>query len=206
MEGLNLSAEQLDALKEIGNVGAGNAATALSQLLGRRVDINVPQVELLNLQGFSGSGLLSKDEELGLVVSLKILGKLKGGMWVLFPHQSILLMVDILTRKKIGSTELFNLEDEALFSETSHILCCSYLNAIGEFLKLSQLIPSITQISMDRVDRLSGVLIKKSLSEGVNYILPIENNMVVADAQLKLFVIFLLEYDSVNKTLKLVGL
>ena len=47
---LNLSANQLDALREIGNVGAGNSATALSQVINRRIDMNVPKVSMVPLE------------------------------------------------------------------------------------------------------------------------------------------------------------
>ena len=46
---LNLSGMQLDALREIGNVGAGNSATALSQIIQRKIDMSVPQVSILPL-------------------------------------------------------------------------------------------------------------------------------------------------------------
>lgn len=206
MEALNLTHEQLDALKEIGNIGGGNAATALSQLLGKRVSVNVPQVRLLPLNELSGSEFLIKPEELSIAVSLRILGKLKGGMLVLFPHRSALLMIDILMQREVGSTELFTVLDESVLSESSHILCCSYLNAVGEFLGLYQLIPSITQTAVDRVDRLSRVLIKGFVDENVGYILPIENRLIIEDIEFNLFVIFLLEYESLMRILKMVGL
>ena len=47
---LDLSPAQLDALKEIGNIGAGNSATALSQVINRRIDMNVPKVALVPLE------------------------------------------------------------------------------------------------------------------------------------------------------------
>lgn len=206
MEALNLTHEQLDALKEIGNIGGGNAATALSQLLGKRVSVNVPQVRLLPLNEISGSEFLIKPEELSIAVSLRILGKLKGGILVLFPHRSALLMIDILMQREVGSTELFTVLDESVLSESSHILCCSYLNAVGEFLGLYQLIPSITQTAVDRVDRLSRVLIKGFVDENVSYILPIENRLIIEDIEFNLFVIFLLEYESLMRILKMVGL
>lgn len=209
MEEKRLTSEQLDALKEIGTVGAGNAATAMSQFFTRRVTIDVTRVELLNLQEVSGAGFLKSGlKELNLIVHLKILGKLKGQMWILYPRQSALLMIATLTKKEIGSIDIFSREDESVISETSHILCCSYLNAIGEFLGLHYLIPSIAQIALDKIEHFLGeVLREKSTAQGENnYILPIENNLVIEGAEIKLLVIFLLEYDSVHKTLKLVGL
>ena len=45
---LNNETEYFDVLKEVGNIGAGNASTALGQMLGKRVDVNVPMVRLLD--------------------------------------------------------------------------------------------------------------------------------------------------------------
>lgn len=203
---LNLTDEQLDALKEIGNIGAGNAATALSQLLGKKVSVNVPQAKLLPLEKLSEIEILERPEELTIAVSLRILGKLKGGMLVLFPQKSALTMIDILTQRKIGSTEVFTTIDESALSESSHIICCSYLNAVGQFLSLYQLIPSITETSIDRVDKLTKVVMKRFISPDVNCILPIKNHLVIEDVELDLFVIFLLELESFNEILKTVGL
>jgi len=202
----NLTNEQLDALKEIGNIGAGNAATALSQLLGKRVCVNVPQAKLLPLEKLSEIEILERPEELTIAVSLRILGKLKGGMLVLFPQKSALTMIDILTQRKIGSTEVFTTVDESALSESSHIICCSYLNAVGQFLSLYQLIPSISETSIDRVDKLTKVVMKRFISQDVNYILPIKNHLVIEDVELDLFVVFLLESESFKEILKMVGL
>ncbi|MBP2665527.1 MAG: CheC, phosphatase, inhibitor of methylation, partial [Firmicutes bacterium] len=48
-EVLSLSPMQLDALREIGNIGAGNAATALSQIINRKIDMSVPRLNILPL-------------------------------------------------------------------------------------------------------------------------------------------------------------
>ncbi|MFH1338547.1 MAG: chemotaxis protein CheC [Candidatus Omnitrophota bacterium] len=203
---LNLTEEQLDALKEIGNIGAGNAATALSQLLSKKVAVSVPEAKLLPLEKLSEIEILERPEELTIAVSVRILGKLKGGILVLFPQKSALTMIDILTQRKIGSTEIFTMVDESALSESSHIICCSYLNAVGQFLSLYQLIPSITETSIDRVDRLTRVVTKRFISQDMNYILPIKNHLEIEGVGLDLFVIFLLEFESLNKILKMVGL
>ena len=206
MENLDLNQEQLDALKEIGNIGGGNAATALSQILGKRVSVRVPTVRLLSLDKLSGSEFLMKPEELSIAVSLRILGKLQGAMLVLFPKKDALLMIDILTQRQIGSTEIFTTIDESALSESAHIICCSYLNAVGEFLRLYQLVPSITQTAVDKIDKLSKVLIKRFIGADVRYILPIENHLTIEDIELNLIVIFLLESESLKKILGMIGL
>lgn len=206
MKELSLTREQLDVLREIGTVGGGNAATALNQLLYKKISVNIPNVGLISLDKLSGFEFFPHPEELGIAISLKILGKLKGGMLVLFPQKSALSLIDILTQKTVGSTEVFSLMDESVLSEASHIICCSYLNAIGELLGIYQLVPSMKQTAIDRVDKLSKVLIKGFVAEEVGYILPIENQLIIEDTKLNLFVIFLLEYESLIKITEIVGL
>jgi chemotaxis protein CheC len=206
MENFNLSHEQLDVLKEIGTIGGGSAATALSQILAKRVSINVPQVSLVSSERISASEFLIPADEVTLAVELKILGPLKGGMLVLFAEKSALLMIDVLMKRSIGSTQLLNLLEASAVSECSHILSGSYLNAVGELLELHQLIPSIPQTIVDRMDRLNRVLLKRFTDQQFHYLLPIENNLIIEDIQVNLFVIFLLEHESVKKILKIVGI
>jgi chemotaxis protein CheC len=206
MENFTFNQEQLDALKEIGNIGGGNAATALSQLLSKRVTVYVPQVRLIPFNEIKSSDFFIKAEELSIAVSLRILGKLAGGIMVLYPKKSALLMIDILTNRTIGQTELFTVMDESVLMESAHIICCSYLNAVGELLKLYQLVPSVTEVAMDKVDQLSQVMMRRFIGENISYVLPIENHLVIQDVELSLFVIFLLESESLQKILKIAGL
>jgi len=206
MEDLNLTGEELDVLKEIGNIGGGNAATALSQLIGQEVSVTVPQAKLIPITEIRRLDLVSKPEELSVAVSLKILGKLRGGMLVFFPETSALPLIDLLMQRKIGTTEVFSILDESALSETAHILCSSYLNAIGQFLNLYQLVPSLTEVFLDRIDKLSEVMLKRFVPENINFILPIENHLAIEDIKLNLFVIFLLEPESLNRVLKTLGL
>lgn len=206
MQKINLNREQLDALKEIGTIGGGSAATALSQLLCRKVYIKVPHVEILCLEELTGREFSVNPEDLGFAVTLKILGSLKGEMLVLFSHKNALLMVDILNQRKIGTTGIINLIEASALSESSHILCSAYLNAIGELLNLHQLIPLIPKTVVDKMDRLNKVLLSKFMEEDIKYVLPIENHLVMEDVELDVLVVFVLEYESVSKILKIVGL
>jgi chemotaxis protein CheC len=206
MEEIRLNNEQLDLLKEIGTIGSGSAATALSQILCKRVSIAVPRVSLVSSDRISVTEFLIEPDEVGIAVDLRILGALQGGMLVLFSQKSALMMIDILMKREIGSTQLLNLMEASALSESSHILCGSYLNAVGELLGLHQLIPSIPQTVVDRMDRLNKLLIKRFTHTDIQYLLPIENNLVIEDIEVTLFVIFLLESESIRKILKIIGI
>lgn len=206
MDNFNLSREQLDVLKELGTIGGGSAATALSQMLKCRVSIEVPQMQFVNADRISASEFLIAPEELGIAVNHDILGSLGGGMLVLFSQKSALIMIDSLMKRERGSTQLLNLVDASALSEISHILCSSYLNAIGELLKLHQLIPSVPQTIVDRMDRLNKLLIKRFMTGDTSYLLPIENHLMVEGVQVNVFVIFLLNQDSIGKILNIIGI
>jgi len=203
---MELNNEQVDALKEIGNIGAGNAATALGQLLEKKISINVPNVRLLSFDKFPKLQFLENPGEFSIAVSHRILGELKGGLLILFPQKSALSMIDILSHRKIGSTEIFSMLDESALSESSNIICCSYLNAIGQFLHLYQLIPSIADTSISTIDKLTSVLTKRFVSPDVHHVLPIENRLRIEDVELSLFVIFMLESESLSKVLSMLGM
>ena len=206
MDNPRLSREQLDVLREIGTIGGGSAATALSQILGKKVTITVPKVQILASDKVGDSEFSIGPGEMSLVVDLNILGALQGGMIVLFSRKSALLMIDILLNRPTGSTQLLNVLEASAVSESAHILSGSYLNAVGELLGLHRLIPSIPQTVVDRMDTLNKLIIKKFSDQNFRYLMPIENELTVEGIKVQLYVIFFLEYDSIKKMLKVVGL
>lgn len=206
MQNISLTDEQLDALKEIGTVGGGSAATALSQLLYKRVLIDVPSVNLVSPNKISDHEFMIKPDEVSIAVTLNILGKLRGGILVLMAEPSALSMIDVLLHRAVGTTNLINIMEASALSESVHILCSSYINAVGEFLDFHQLVPSMPQMVIDRMDRLNEHLIKKFIQEESTYLLPIENNLIIEDIKLNLYVIFLLEYESAKHIMSVLNL
>jgi chemotaxis protein CheC len=93
---------QLDALREVANIGAGHAATALSQMTNRTIMINVPEVNVLALEEVSE--LLGRADEIVAAVLMHMMGDLTGRTLVLFPERSAKSLCDILFRKPDGTT------------------------------------------------------------------------------------------------------
>lgn len=206
MEEVELNEEQIDALREIGNIGAGNAAIALSELLNKKILINVPKVRLLSIEKLSESDFLMDSSEVGIAVFLKILGGIKGGMLVLFSQKNALLMIDVLLERDLGPTQFLTSMDTSAISESAHILSSSYLHAVGEFVRIQRLIPSVSGVVVDKMSRLKELLVKGFAGSTSNYILPIENHLVIEGKEIVMFVVFLLEYESVKKILNIFGL
>ncbi len=201
---LELGELQLSALKEVANIGAGHAATALSTMLNCQTMLSVPR---LNICPLEKAPLLVDNlaEELVAGVLLKILGDINGYILLLFPGDSALHLPDLLLGREPGTTkELGELELSSL-SETANILTCNYLIALSNLLKL-KLEPSVPE---PVVDMLSAILtsIFMEFSNDVNSILYIETDFEFADKELLLRTFFLLipDRESLNLILKKLG-
>lgn len=133
-----LSDRQLDALKEVGNVGAGHAATALSQLTGRTVYITVPRAHILTLDEIPG--LVGDAKTLVAGILMNILGDSTGKILLLFPRDSALRLAEILLKKPTGSIQILNEMGHSAIKEAGNILVGAYLSALNEFLGLLLLI------------------------------------------------------------------
>ncbi len=155
-EEFNLSANQLDALREIGNVGAGNSATALSQIINRRIDMNVPKVALVPLD--TVPDLVGGPDTIVVGVFLRVYGKAPGNILFLLPQKSAFYLVDTLMGKKHGETEKLDFMDESALMEIGNILAGAYLNAFFTFTQISML-PSIPALAMDMAGAILNVVL-----------------------------------------------
>jgi chemotaxis protein CheC len=137
---------QLDALREVANIGAGHAATALSQMTNRTIMINVPEVNVLALEDVSE--LLGRPDEIVAAVLMHMMGDLTGRTLVLFPEGSALSLCDILFRKPAGSTTEFGVMEQSGLKEAGNILASAYLNALSDFMGM-MLVPSVPSLVVD---------------------------------------------------------
>lgn len=137
---------QLDALKEVANVGAGHAATALSQLTNRRIMIDVPQVQICPIEEAasavgSGGGVVA-------AVLMHVLGDLTGRSLLIFQKDCALQMTDMLLSRAPGTTKVFAELEQSCLKETANILTGAYLSGLSDMLGL-MLIPSVPSLAID---------------------------------------------------------
>jgi chemotaxis protein CheC len=126
---IHLSEFQLSALKEIGNIGAGHAATALSVLMQKEVDMNVPRVHVVPLQEIDE--VIGGAEQVVVGVFLRMEGDIPGSMFLVFKLESAKMLLKTLT----GYSEedpISELDLSALM-EIGNILGGSYLSAFSDF-------------------------------------------------------------------------
>lgn len=153
---LNLTTMQLDALREIGNVGAGNAATALSQIINRKIDMTVPQVSILPLDEVPE--VVGGPEKMVAGVFLRVFGPAPSSILFLLPRESALALVDMLMGRERGETMDLDSMDESALLEIGNILAGAYLNALSFFTKFT-LLPSIPALAMDMAGAILSVVL-----------------------------------------------
>lgn len=135
-----------DVLKELGNIGAGNAMTALSQMLQCKVDMKVPQVKLLE---FSEVGLLMGGEEQIMVgVYLAVEGDVTGSMMFLIEKDSAKHLVDKLMMGMAPEGDEFSEMELSAMQEVGNIITGAYLNSLSMMTNL-KIFPSPPALTVD---------------------------------------------------------
>ncbi|MCI5880702.1 MAG: chemotaxis protein CheC [Lachnospiraceae bacterium] len=136
-----------DVLREIGNIGAGNAMTALSQLLQCKVDMQVPQVKLLEFKDVGA--LMGGEEQIMVGIYLAVEGDITGSIMFLVKQDSAKHLVNKIMMGMGGSEGpgLNEMELSAM-KEVSNIITGAYLNSLSALTNL-KIYPSPPELSVD---------------------------------------------------------
>lgn len=191
--------EQMDILREVGNIGAGHSASAMAQLLNRKIDMEVPFATLLTfdeLADFFGGA-----ETPVASIFLRMEGDMTGSIFLIMPfHQA-----EQFIRELIGNPDfdIDQLSEDHLSSSALHelgnILAGSYLTALADLTKL-EIYPSVPEVSLD----MFGAVI----SEGLMELSQVGEHAIVVDTsifdqssrqELKAHMFMLPDYDSFEK-------
>ena len=144
MAALVLSELQRDALKEVGNIGAGHAATALSQLLNTTVKLSEPTIDVLKFRDLS-SRVGYADRSVA-ALHMYVRGEAPAQMVVLFDRQQALEFVNVFIKRIIGDIQIFDSIVDSTLKELGNILAGSYLTALVSLTGIN-LLPSVPTLS-----------------------------------------------------------
>ncbi|RLQ95723.1 chemotaxis protein CheC [Falsibacillus albus] len=145
----------LDVLKEIGNIGAGHAATSLSTLLNRKVDMKVPNVHIVSFDEMME--MAGGAENVVVSVFLRIEGDAPGSMFFLLSLDQATRFLHQMTGDPTLSLEESPYAEMAVsaMQELGNILSGSYLSSLANFTNLN-LYPSVPALSIDMVGAIVG--------------------------------------------------
>lgn len=202
----NMSLEQVtetyyDVLKELGNIGAGNAMTALSQMLQCKVDMKVPQVRLLE---FSEVGEMMGGEELIMVgVFLGVEGDITGSMMFMVEEHTARHLIQKITMGMLPDGSEFEEMGLSAMKEVGNIITGAYLNSLSTLtnLKIFPTPPALT------VDMAGAILSVPAIQFGIfgDKILLIQSQFY-DEVQLDGYFILIPDMESYEKILTSLGL
>lgn len=197
-----LSKLQLDALKEIGTIGAGNAATGLSKMLNKRINITVPSVQILPLEKVPQA--LGGMEKLVSVIYIMLTGELSGSILLIYPMEEALRLTDMLTGKTPGTTKLLDEFGQSALKELTNITTGCYLQALSKVVNM-KMMHSIPAFASDMLGAIiDGILIKLGLE--VEQAVIIETEFLVEGGIVKGYLLFLPDHAGLEAILKKIGL
>lgn len=140
-----LSAERVDALKEVANIGAGHAATALSLMTGARIMINVPTVNVAPLDELIPN-IADSDSQI-VSVLMEMHGSLHGHTLLALPLATGRRLADLMLRRERRAGGSLDVLEESALKEAGNILGGAYMTALSEFLGMS-LMPSPPRLTV----------------------------------------------------------
>ena len=161
----DLSMEQLtqqyfDVLRELGNIGAGNATTALAQMIGCKVDMSVPKVRLLEFQELGE--IVGGDDQIMVSIYLQVEGDVEGSMMFILSKSAAAHLVNKLMCGMLGIDETtaeeytFGEMECSAIKEVGNIITGAYLNALSALTNL-KIYPSFPQLGIDMAGALLSV-------------------------------------------------
>ncbi|MGN0156439.1 MAG: chemotaxis protein CheC [Lachnospiraceae bacterium] len=194
----NMSTTYYDVLKELGNIGAGNAVTALASMLQCRVDMKVPQVKVLDFKDVGN--LLGGEEQEMAGVYLAVEGDITGSILFLVKKEVAMHLVKKLMGS-MASDEFGEMERSAL-KEISNIITGSYLNALASLTNL-KIYPSVPDLT---VDMAGAILSVPAIEFGIlgDKILLIQSQ-ISDEIEIDGFFIMIPDMDSYEKILHSLG-
>ena len=201
----SLKPEQLDALREVANIGAGHAATALSTMTGQSIMIKVPTISITRLDEVPGH-VVADPEDAVAVILLQMLGDLTGRSILVFPAHTACRLAEMMLQRPRGSSPSIALLEESALKECGNILSGAYLNALADFMHLT-LLPSPPLLA---VDMASAVLSSAYLQfgDGRDVVFCVESEFQMRDdgEALRGYFLLLPDTGSLQKILQAINL
>ena len=142
----SLSELQRDALREVANIGAGHAATALSLMTGTKILISVPTITFAPLEELATVMAFADDEPVA-VVPMAMSGSLQGHTILAFPLLTAHRLASLMLRRDPEHGGALSALESSALTEAGNILAGAYMTALSEFLRMI-LLPSPPSLSV----------------------------------------------------------
>jgi chemotaxis protein CheC len=142
----SLDSMHLDILREIGNIGAGNATTALSQMINKKIDMGVPQVNVLEFKELAEVLGGAENPIVGILIGVE--GQINGMMMFVLEQKSAHNLVNMLMGRDIDCFEDFTEMDLSALNEIGNIIAGAYLSSLSTLTNL-KIIGTVPNMAID---------------------------------------------------------
>ncbi|PWK12689.1 chemotaxis protein CheC [Tumebacillus permanentifrigoris] len=196
----NLGEFQLSVLREVGNIGAGHAATALSQLLGSEIQMNVPRVSVVGFEEISE--IVGGSEKFVIGIFLRVEGEIPGSIFFLLQVESAKrLVADLIGTMGAAEPDEFSEMEISALQEIGNILAGSYLSSLADFTK-KEMSPTPPAIAVD----MAGAILSIGLVQlGADYALLVDTEFVQGERNIEGHFFMLPDPGSVSILFKSLG-
>ena len=191
-----------DVLTEIGNIGAGNAVTALSQMINAKVDMYVPQVKMLTFQQVAN--VIGGEETLVAGIMLSLEGDIEGSMLFMLGSEDAHRLVEQLLGMKPQADDTFSEMEMSALMELGNIITGAYLSAISKMTNLT-ISPSVPYLSVDMAGAILSVPAIEFGKLGDQALL-IESRFRDMDVDIRGYFIMIPTLDSYDSIMRALGI
>jgi chemotaxis protein CheC len=194
---------RIDALKELGNIGSAHAITGLSELLKKRIDVSITNVDIIPLQIIYT--LFNGPESMVSVVYLEGYSEeFRGMMFLIFPHPEANKMVEIATGQKVEEPVVSDEMSLSTLKEIGNIMCGCYLNTLATFLG-RRIMHSVPQLSNDMLGAvMDSILVDLSMES--DYAIVLETAFSLTQDSCKGFLFFIPTSESIDTIFGAIGI
>ena len=198
----NFSESELDALREFVNISTAHSATALSKMVDKTIDVQVPQMKLVPVPDIPKMLGGSESHVVGLY--FRISGNMSGSMLIMFPKVTSQKLVELLLADIVEEEALsFQGIAKSALMELGNVLTNSYLNALAELLNI-RLLLSVPHYAEDSLGAVMDLLLIE-LVEAADYALMMATTITLEGTDLAGHIIMFPDNVSLDMMLNKMG-
>jgi chemotaxis protein CheC len=193
----NLSEMELDVLNELGNIGAGHAATSLSILFDRDVDISVPKIRIIEIKNIYNE--LINGVVAGVLIALESLEEGRSGyLYIMLPENSSKQIAIALLGTEKSDDDMY----ASTVMEIGNILSSSFCDALAEFMDIV-LLPSPPSYAVDNPTAIIDSVVSQMAKSSEHII--IFGTSLRTDSNIEVYLSLLPEQGLLDSIMKTVG-
>jgi chemotaxis protein CheC len=192
---------RLDAFKEITSIATGNAATSLSVMLDKRVDITVPSIVVEEVTDIPA--LIGERDKKVTVLNFTVTGQFRGNIMLIFSPSECLGLIKMLTGHKIHNIRNLNEMDVSAIKELGNIVTGSYIRVLAEGLGVSTRY-SIPAFACDMLGAIFDETVARLSSETEQAVV-MESEFIIKDEVYRGYLIYILTPNAVSVLIKALG-